>query len=372
MNTKILVALLPLGLLAAADAHAQSSVTLYGLISEAIAYTNNQKGHSAYQLVTGAPQPSRWGMRGVEDLGGGNKAIFVLENGFNLNNGTLGQGGREFGRQAYVGLSNANWGTLTAGRQIGIMNQTLYAFESATQFADFVTHIGDNDNIFATYRLNNTVQYASAVYSGFKVQTQYSFSNAAGDFANNSEFGAGANYTHGPLSLGAAYEVVRMPASASNTSGAVYGDYGFTSPFVASVGGAGVAKQQSGAFGAAYLIGKANLSVLYSHSKFSYLDATSLNLNNYEATGTYMVRPDLLLGLSYTFTDGRYSGGGGHPKWHQVSGGVDYFLSKRTDISLIGVYQHAAGSADIAEIYSLSPSSTASQTSVILGMRTKF
>ena len=54
---------------------------------------------------------------GKEDLGGGLKAIFVLENGFNVFNGTLGQGGDMFGRQAYVGLSTAQYGTVTLGRQ---------------------------------------------------------------------------------------------------------------------------------------------------------------------------------------------------------------------------------------------------------------
>jgi len=88
-------------------AHAQSSVTLYGLIDAGITYTNNQRGHSNWQETSGSVNGSRWGLRGAEDLGGGLKAIFTLENGFNINNGTLGQQSRMFGRQAYVGLSAA-------------------------------------------------------------------------------------------------------------------------------------------------------------------------------------------------------------------------------------------------------------------------
>jgi hypothetical protein len=62
-------------------------------------------------------QGSRWGMRGTEDLGGGLKAIFLLENGFDASTGKLWQGGLEFGRQAWVGLSSARLGTVSLGRQ---------------------------------------------------------------------------------------------------------------------------------------------------------------------------------------------------------------------------------------------------------------
>ncbi|SAK60836.1 outer membrane protein (porin) [Caballeronia ptereochthonis] len=96
---------------------AQSSVTLYGVIDEGFDYTNNVGGHSNELLASGFAQGSRWGLKGSEDLGGGNKAVFQLENGFDVNNGKLGQSGRMFGRQAYVGLSSSTLGTLTVGRQ---------------------------------------------------------------------------------------------------------------------------------------------------------------------------------------------------------------------------------------------------------------
>lgn len=117
----------------------------------------------------------------------------MLENGFNINSGTLSQGGREFGRQAYVGLSSPILGTITAGRQIGIINQTLALYESGIQFATYGAHIGDNDNIFPTFRVNNVVQYSAAVYRGFKLQRAYAFSNSSGEFSNNSAAGLGVN-----------------------------------------------------------------------------------------------------------------------------------------------------------------------------------
>lgn len=75
------------------QAQAQSSVTLYGLIDEGFNFTTNAGGHRGYQMVSGDTVGSRWGLKGSEDLGGGLKAIFQLENGFNTNNGALGQGG---------------------------------------------------------------------------------------------------------------------------------------------------------------------------------------------------------------------------------------------------------------------------------------
>src|ERR1700735_2585996 len=114
----------------ASVAHAQSSVTLYGIIDEAAVYESSQKtgGNNtaaspnvggkkvAFDSLSGL-NGSRWGLKGTEDLGGGLKAVFQLENGANINTGGFGQGGLEFGRQAYVGLSSAQLGTVTMGRQ---------------------------------------------------------------------------------------------------------------------------------------------------------------------------------------------------------------------------------------------------------------
>ncbi|RKE34696.1 putative porin [Paraburkholderia sp. BL23I1N1] len=99
---------------------AQSSVELYGIVDTGFEYVSNvgaaDKNLFRATQLTGQ-QPSRWGFRGAEDLGNGLKAIFRLENGFSVSNGQLNQGGRLFGRSAYVGLSSNPWGTLTFGRQ---------------------------------------------------------------------------------------------------------------------------------------------------------------------------------------------------------------------------------------------------------------
>ena len=80
---KSLLALAALGTFAGV-AHAQSSVTLYGIVDAGFVFNNNAGGNQLYNLNSGNLQGSRWGLRGTEDLGGGLKAIFVLENGFNV------------------------------------------------------------------------------------------------------------------------------------------------------------------------------------------------------------------------------------------------------------------------------------------------
>ncbi|WP_211460655.1 porin, partial [Collimonas silvisoli] len=77
---------------------AQSSVALYGRIDTGIRYSTNQNvaGDKLLELTSGASSGSRWGVKGSEDFGGGLKAIFTLENGFEPDTGKAAQGGRLF------------------------------------------------------------------------------------------------------------------------------------------------------------------------------------------------------------------------------------------------------------------------------------
>src|SRR5271170_4374114 len=80
-----------LGVLSGSDAQAQSSVTLYGLIDTGVEYlTNaNKTSHALFQASSGNIQASRWGIKGVEDIGGGYQTVFVLESGFTPSTGVL-------------------------------------------------------------------------------------------------------------------------------------------------------------------------------------------------------------------------------------------------------------------------------------------
>jgi predicted porin len=102
---------------AASPVFAQSSVTLYGVVDDAITYVNNQLGHSNVYLRQGNLYSSRFGLRGSEDLGGGLAAIFDLQEGFDPNSGAQSSSGLAFNREAFVGLQDQQFGTLTFGRQ---------------------------------------------------------------------------------------------------------------------------------------------------------------------------------------------------------------------------------------------------------------
>src|SRR6201985_2680973 len=104
--------------LCASAAYAQSNVTLYGLFDAGVTYpSNDQRQSGANVRATGnQTSGSRFGLSGAEDLGGGIKAIFKLESGFDPFNGTA-DNGRLFNRQGGAGISGPAWGAVTLGRQ---------------------------------------------------------------------------------------------------------------------------------------------------------------------------------------------------------------------------------------------------------------
>lgn len=376
--------------------HAQSSVTLYGLVDAGIAYTNNQRGAHNFQATSGKLNGSRWGLKGVEDLGGGYKALFTLESGFRVNDGALGQGGREFGRQAFVGVAKTGVGTLTLGRQYD-PNTDLVSAYAGPGFWSPATHIGDNDNLNQTFRINNAVKFRSDTVAGFTVDALYAFSNQANSgagtgFGNNRAWGVSANYVNGPLSLGGGYVRLDHPNATSNTGGALGGasstsgdDY--SGAFFYGVNG-GVARQQIAVGGANYALGPATLGFAFSHTQLDYNDGSSRKFNNYDVNARYNITPATTLVGVYTFTDGRANslpGAGGEtlkPRWHQFTLGVDYVLSKRTDLYLSAVYQLASGDAStrvgsgyqkVAAIADAgAPSSTNRQVAAFGGVRVRF
>src|SRR5471032_1075549 len=121
------LALVASAICAPTAAHAQSSVTLYGILDAGITYVSNAGGSHQFKFDDGISYGNRIGFKGVEDLGGGLQALFVLESGFHLGNGQLAFGGAEFGRQAYVGLKN-DWGTVSLGNQLDMTEEFVYLY----------------------------------------------------------------------------------------------------------------------------------------------------------------------------------------------------------------------------------------------------
>lgn len=184
-------------------AWAQSSVTMYGVADVAV---ESVKGANTTQrFVSGQQQGSRWGLRGVEDLGGGLKAVFQIESGLNLANGALGQGGLGFGRQAYVGLGGG-FGTVRVGRQYSPLDD-IAAVIGTKPYDVFsvVPVIGNGDY----NRVNHAINYLSPSVANTTVQLQYSFGAQRSSSDSSASFGKlfSANVLHakGPLTLGAGF-----------------------------------------------------------------------------------------------------------------------------------------------------------------------
>ncbi|MES2183589.1 MAG: porin [Pseudomonadota bacterium] len=152
--------------------HAQSHVTIYGLMDLGVEHLTGVAGGGTLTRMPGftGSVPSRLGFRGTEDLGGGLSATFVMESGLFPDTGTFNQGGRFFGRQSWLGLSGS-FGSVMLGRQYtmlalgmvdaDIMGPNAYAPSSL-------------DPYIANARVDNALGYVGA-FGNFKVGATYSF-----------------------------------------------------------------------------------------------------------------------------------------------------------------------------------------------------
>lgn len=207
MKTPASLWLLAAGLLPCA-AYAEPGVTLYGIVSSAVRYTSNIDGnhHDQAALVSGGMVGSRFGLKGDEDLGGGNHAIFQLESGFGSDDGRAAYNAF-FGRQAWVGLSG-NWGSLTVGRQYNALNNIGWAFNPLDRgwgnFWSDPLYIG-GDIFFQDYRVNNSVVYQRTL-GPVTVQLDYGAGEQPGSIKRGTTLGGGVKYQQGALALGAAYD----------------------------------------------------------------------------------------------------------------------------------------------------------------------
>ncbi|MBN3766259.1 porin [Burkholderia sp. Ac-20365] len=320
----------------ASVAHAQSSVTLYGTLDAALTYTSNVDGGHQYALGSGAIDENRFGLRGVEDLGGGMKTIFRLEQGFNLNNGSQANSGKMFSRQAYVGLSS-DVGTVTVGRQYDAMQDFVAPLTATGSWggANFA-HLGNLDNLDkdSTNASSNTIKFKSANYAGLSFGGTYGFSNSS-KFADNREYSFGAAYEIAGLHIGAGYAQQNNPAS-SNTAGATnLRTLSDGSQLVSTINHR---ERQFGA-GASYAFGPAVFGLAWTQFRAdNFADGSSaFHTNNYEANVKYNLTPALGLGVAYTYTNGNVDDARFHANQFGLQG--DYALSKRTDVYVQGVYQ---------------------------------
>ncbi|MGF6876928.1 porin [Paraburkholderia sp. MM5477-R1] len=367
MKTKLIAASLVTVLGSVAlNVQAQSSVTLFGTIDTGISYVSNRGGHSAWQTDDGINGPNLWGFIGREDIGGGTKVIFNLVSQFVLNSGSLLPGQSLFSRNAYVGLTNGQYGTLTLGNQYDFMVDALY--NTKDDPAIYTGHLygqgagpfqalglpsnptGNFDWYRAAGRIANSVKYTTPVFAGLSAGAMYGFGNVAGSLGTGNATSFAVNYANGGFGADAAYTFVKYPATAGTI-------------------GPQVGVRNWGA-GTRYQFGPVLVSALF---------VTVKNTANgggiwQGSTGIdYFVRPDVSLSASYAYMKGNEVVSNNHA--HQIDLTGEYFLSKRTSVYAMTVYQRANEGAH-ALIMGLTGANAASsgpnQFIGRVGLKTKF
>jgi len=295
-----------------AVAFAQSSVTLYGVLDTNISYVDHGRdaqGHSASTVAmgSGGEWGSRFGFKGVEDLGNGYKALFLLEQGISTNNGAESTAGLQFGRLSYVGIESP-YGTVTLGRQYSAQFDTIAQFFPQTRAPQYEPYA----QTMSIY-VNNAIKY-DARFDGFKVIGSVSLGGVAGNFRADAAYSAGVTYTYGPFAVAAS-------ADQTNT------DAGTTVPIGA------VGKQLRLNTGVKYQFGNATAFAGY---KWGRTDATTGVVTQRDAmywTGlAYQFQPDLVGVIGYYYQDLRLLNGANPANPQQVTVRGSYFLSKSTDV----------------------------------------
>ncbi|WP_322011720.1 porin [Paraburkholderia sp. J12] len=352
----------------ASAAHAQSTVTLYGVIDTGLDFASNVNGQRLWQEASGVSAGSRWGVRGSEDLGGGLSAVFDLESGFDSTNGALGSS-LAFSRNAFVGLASATAGTVTLGRQWDPVVDLLEPYSLNSQYGGwYFSHPNDMDNLDNGFAVSNAVKYTSPKIGGFTGEALYSFGGKPGQFSNDSAWSAAGAWTGGSFSAGVGYLRVNDPETAIQSyqngdgyTNAVYGSYLQNAR-----------SQNIFVAGLSYQVNAFKFMGNFSDVDFQQGDAgQDVKFQNYEIASTFAATSQLNLGAGFTYTDGRDHATGQEPWYEQLNLSAEYELSKRTAVYVLAALQKAGGGA-VAQIAGFNPSSNDKQLVTRIGLRHSF
>ncbi|CAM2188425.1 Porin domain-containing protein [Paraburkholderia sacchari] len=388
--------------LVALGAQAQSSVTLYGIVDTGIGYQSssaalgsNSGGRSVVKMNNGIWAGSRFGLKGAEDLGGGTKTIFQLEEGFNSANGAQAVPGLMFNRQAWVGLTDKRFGTLTAGRQYTSYYTLLSPYSPTTWLTGaYGAHPGDIDSLDTLYRVNNSLVYTSPTIAGFTVSGSYALGGTPGSTGAGQTWSVAAQYLNGPVGIAAGIQRIDN----GNSSGGAWGANSTASnngsqPGVSAInnGFQTAAKQQRVAVTGGYAF-NSQWDVSLSYSNVQYAAGTASLFHGTQIWNTAGAvlhwKPTTALDLAagYSYTAATLSNGiTSAASYNQFNLSQYYALSKRTGLYALEAYQRANGqtlgtngktiinaTAAIGDGQNNSPSSSRSMVGVGVGIIHRF
>jgi predicted porin len=286
---------------------AQSNTTLYGRVVGGVEYVDKIADPTTGQVgsLTRAAGnhwgTSLFGFKGTEDLGGGLKAIFVLESGFSSTNGTT-NGSALFNRRSYVGLSSTDWGTLQVGKNL-LNSDLLWSIDpTGKQFVGSATLVRGRNWPGA----DNVVEYTTPNWGGFTANAQLSMGEQPGSFNKRRAEGLSLAYAADALELRAIY-TGRRDANGN-----------FSDVYSAS---------KETTVGGTYRIGNAKLFAAY-----DYITApdSAVGVPTRLRHGWLGVRYDLSPALTLIGAAYRVSGNNNAGNATLLMAGADYYLSKRT------------------------------------------
>jgi predicted porin len=308
---------------AAAQSIDGSAVQIYGLVGTYVG-ESRRSGSGAGAVVEGSGglTTSYWGISGREDIGGGNAVIFRLESFFQPNNGGMGRKSTDpfLSRNAYVGITT-HMGTLTLGRQTNptyVIMQELNPFGSSVVFSPLVLQsfvANYNGVLIGDTVWDNAVQYSSPVIGGFKGNVIYGVGGVAGE-PGIANLGLHGSYQSGGFYAGVSLQRVRTPVTSPMTEeNAWLGGVRYKTKYAtayAAIEGTQTYGSRSGSH--TYELG---LSVPTGVSGAVLAEWARTSLNGASANKTWIRNTAAI--------------------------GYDYFLSKRTDVYAICLYDKLTG-----------------------------
>ncbi|MBP0591510.1 porin [Paraburkholderia sp. LEh10] len=358
-------------LMAAGGAAAQSSVTLYGVADVFVQYLRNGSQHT-FSERSGGSSGSNFGLKGSEDLGGGLKAVFTLENGYNIaNGGFFVDSSAMFYRQAWVGLNHEKYGSLTFGRQYQPTfwavypsdpfrgNEVLSPLSAAASTVDRNTIATQA----ASGRSSNSIVYQSAVMAGVKLYAMYGFSATTTQPVPTSTgniLDLAVTYSGAGLFAAAAYQKVHAGTE--------------TLPSLPTALNLLSTERFTGAL--AYRIGIVNLQANYTYNRSTDAPAGSLaaRLNAAHSYSIAEVGATIQATSADTFEIAgiQRKARGVHDNTLGIEVGADHNLSKRTTLYARAGYMKNNGVATMSWPGITASGPNASQTLVALGMAHRF
>jgi predicted porin len=332
MQRKLQAALATLGIGLTGTAFAQNSVTLYGIVDQSVRFTTNSNAanDNQVQLTNGAITNSRWGLKGEEDLGGGLKALFRLESGFEPQTGAVDMNAL-FGRYAYVGLSG-RFGTFTLGRQ---------GTESFNFFGDFDpltvgNYTANSWPFFMTIgRISNTASYAGQ-FGGLHLGATYGFGQQPGSLSQGSYWGTRVSYDLGPASFGGTYQESRDLNNNVQRMWGLGGKYAFGTAtlFVGYMGGSDATGFVDSALNAGTVSGG------------NFVDNPRRDMTLYTGA-VWQAMPDLAITGAFYYDDMKNVNGFADNSGKRYTGVLlaEYSLSKSTQVYATVDYNKVSGGA---------------------------